>query len=87
MVEVEDHDRRALPSSTSGAAPRRLEAGDRGVEIAAIEEARQRIADGQLGHVGVEERVGDRESDEAGQDRQCLELVGTEGAVEIAANE
>jgi len=35
----------------------------------------------------VEERVGDRESDEAGQDRQRLELVGTERAVEIAANE
>ena len=87
MIEVEDHDRRSLPVVARGTVAGGLEAGDRRVEIPPVEQPREGVADRQFGHVGVEEGVGDREGDEAREDRQGLELVGTEGPVEIEADQ
>ena len=46
----------------------------RRVEVASVEQAGQRVADGGVGHLGVQLGVGDRERDVAGDDRQDLLL-------------
>src|SRR4029079_14434591 len=87
VVEVEDHDRRAAPVVGIASHAGGLETSDRRVEVAAVEEAGQRVADRELGHLGVEERVRDRQGHEPGKDRNSLQVVRAEGAIEVAADE
>ena len=84
VVEVEDRDGGDVPFGPFAAGPDGVEAGHRRIEMTAIEQAGQRVADGQLGDLGVQEGVGDREGDQAGDDRQHLELVAGERATHVA---
>ena len=75
------------PRSSAASRERSVSLGQDTIEVAAVVQVGERIADGRLGHLGVEEHVGDRQGRQVGQDRQDLEFGAPERPLDVEAHE
>ncbi len=74
VIEVEQDGRHRTALDRVEAVTRREQAVQRGIEVAAVEEPGQRVADGRVGDLGQQLGVGDGEGDVGRDDRQDLDV-------------